>query len=118
MVFSKATVHFWTWTGLISTSLAFGITLIQEVFLETDWEEAAQARAARDERASQLQSEGLHCSCSTLYRITDGRCVFVVEAQTPEDQEAERQPSKRSSSPRRPLGGPQRIVCATAMTMR
>jgi hypothetical protein len=77
------------------------ITLIQEVFLETDWDEAAQARAARDQRASQLQAEGLNCSCSTLYRITDGRCVFLVEAQTPEDEAAERQPSRRSSSPRR-----------------
>jgi hypothetical protein len=80
----------------------FGINLIQEVFLESDWEEASQARAARDERASQLQAEGLTCSCSTLYRITDGRKVFLVEAQTPEDEAAERQPSKRSSSPRRP----------------
>jgi hypothetical protein len=78
-----------------------GIALIQEVFLETDWEEASSARAARDERASQLQAEGLTCSCSTLYRITDGRKVFLVEAQTPEDKEAERQPSKRSPSPRR-----------------
>jgi len=79
-----------------------GIALIQEVFLETDWEEASSARAARDERASQLQTEGLNCSCSTLYLITDGRKVFLLEALTPEDEEAERQPSKRSSSPRRP----------------
>jgi len=79
----------------------FGIALIQEVFLETDWEEASQARAARDERASQLQAEGLTCSCSTLYRITDGRQVFLVEAETPEDENAARQPSKRSPSPRR-----------------
>ena len=76
--------------------------MIQEVFLETDWDEAAQARAARDERASQLQAKGLNCSCSTLYRITDGRQVFLVEAQTPEDEEAERQSSKRSSAPRKP----------------
>jgi hypothetical protein len=75
--------------------------LIQEVFLESDWEEAAQARAARDERANQLQAKGLNCSCSTLYRITDGRKVFLVEAQTPEDEESERQSSKRSPSPRR-----------------
>lgn len=76
--------------------------MIQEVFLESDWEEAAQARAARDERATQLQAKGLNCSCITLYRITDGRKVFLVEAQTPEDEEAERQPSKRGSAPRKP----------------
>jgi RES domain-containing protein len=85
--------------------------LIQEVFLETDWDEAAQALAARDERASQLEAEGMTCSCTTLYRITDGRRVFLVEAQSPEDLEAERQPSRRNSSSRRPRKdkGPNKI---------
>jgi hypothetical protein len=51
------------------------------------------------------------CSCTTLYWITDGRRVFLVEAQSPEDLEAERQPSRRNSSSHRPRKdkGPHKI---------
>lgn len=75
--------------------------MIQEVFLETDWDEAAQARAARDERAAQLEAEGMTCSCATLYRITDGRKVFLVEAQSPKSAESERQSPRQRSASRR-----------------
>lgn len=77
------------------------MSLIQETFLETDWEEAEQARAARDQRAAQLEAQGLVCSCSTLYRVNDGYRVYLVEAQTPEAEEEARKPSKKSGS-RRP----------------
>jgi len=39
--------------------------LIQEVFLETDWDDVQQARAARDTRTSELQAEGLTSSALT-----------------------------------------------------
>ncbi|PSN17590.1 hypothetical protein C7271_16930 [filamentous cyanobacterium CCP5] len=78
------------------------MSLIQETFLETDWEEAEQAREARDQRAAQLEAQGLICSCSTLYRVNDGYRVFLVEAQTPEDEEESRKPPKKKSGSRRP----------------
>lgn len=76
--------------------------MIQEVFLETDWDDVQQARAARDARASELQAEGLTCTCSNLFRATDGRCVFLVEAEPPEPMERERTSSRPSSTSRRP----------------
>lgn len=74
------------------------MSLIQEVFVETDWEETHQARAARDERAAQLQAQGLMCSCTTLQRVTDGHYVFLVEAQEPEAMETEQKSTKGKPS--------------------
>lgn len=75
--------------------------MIQEVFLESDWENPEQARATRDARAAQLQAQGLTCSCSTLYRATDGCRVFTLKAQTPETQGVEHKPTKLKLSTRR-----------------
>ncbi|PSR16014.1 hypothetical protein C8255_20040 [filamentous cyanobacterium CCP3] len=76
--------------------------MIQEIFLESDWEEVEQAQAACDERASQLRAEGHTCTCTTLYRITDGRRVFLLEAQHPDALEPETKPSRRKPPSRRP----------------
>lgn len=75
---------------------------IQETFVETDWEEAAQARAARDQRAAQLQAQGWLCKCSTLYRITDGHRVFFLEAREPEQIEPLDQGPRKKAVPRQP----------------
>ena len=56
---------------------------IQETFLETDWEDEAAARQARDERAAQLQAQGFICICENLYNIAGYR-VFVLRATEPE----------------------------------
>ncbi|MFQ4138831.1 hypothetical protein PGN35_021205 [Nodosilinea sp. PGN35] len=77
------------------------MSLIQEIFLETDWEEVEQAQAACDERANQLRGEGHTCTCTTLYRITDGRRVFLLEAQHPDALEPESKPSRRKLPARR-----------------
>ncbi|HEY9877125.1 MAG TPA: hypothetical protein V6D29_01655 [Leptolyngbyaceae cyanobacterium] len=70
--------------------------LIQETFIETDWEEPTEAKAARDQRAAQLQAQGWLCECSTLYRITDGHRVFLLEAREPEQIEvADVRPRKK-----------------------
>lgn len=55
------------------------MSMTQEVFLETAWEDAEAARQARDDRAAQLQAQGLICTCETLATV-DGRLVFVVVA--------------------------------------
>jgi hypothetical protein len=52
---------------------------IQETFLETDWDDEASARAARDARATELQAQGLVCSCENLYNVMGYR-VFLLEA--------------------------------------
>lgn len=77
------------------------MSLIQEIFLETDWEEVEHAQAACDERATQLRAEGHDCTCTTLYRITDGRRVFLLEAQHPDSLEPENKPSRRKPPARR-----------------
>jgi hypothetical protein len=79
------------------------MSLIQEIFLETDWDDVEQARATRDERANQLRAEGYTCTCITLYRITDGRRVFLVEAQHPSTLEPDHKPSRRKPAARRSM---------------
>ena len=76
--------------------------LIQETFVETDWEEPIQAREARDQRAAQLQDQGWQCQCSTLYRVTDGRRVYLLEAREPEQIEVVDTRPKRKVAPRQP----------------
>jgi hypothetical protein len=53
---------------------------IQETFLELDWEDADEARQARDTRAEELQDQGLACVLENLYNAVDGRQVFTVTA--------------------------------------
>ncbi len=81
--------------------LSCRMSLIQEIFLETDWEDVEQAQAACDERAAELVAEGHNCTCTTLYRITDGRRVFLLEAQHPDTLEPEHRPSRRKPPSRR-----------------
>lgn len=76
--------------------------LIQETFVETDWEEPTQAKEARDQRAAQLQAQGWLCECSTLYRITDGHRVFFLEAREPEQIEVADVRPRKKVVPRQP----------------
>ncbi len=58
--------------------------MIEEVFVETCWEDEAIARQRRDARRAELEAMGLKCRSEDCYRITDWRWVFVVIAETPE----------------------------------
>lgn len=71
---------------------------IQEVFLETDWDDAAQARQKRDERILALQSTGLVCVGQDLYNILNGRRVFVLVASPPSVVEPSRDENSKSRS--------------------
>jgi hypothetical protein len=78
---------------------------VQEVFLETEWGDEDAARQARDNRASELQAQGLICNCENLYNV-DGYRVFLVEAteanldDTPSGRrERYSSPTKRSDRP-------------------
>jgi len=53
--------------------------MIEEVFIETTWEDASTARQRRDARSQELAAMGMECRCENLYTI-DGRSVFLVTA--------------------------------------
>lgn len=55
------------------------VVMIQEVFVETCWEEEAIARQRRDARRQELEATGMECQSEDLYTV-DGRRVFVVLA--------------------------------------
>lgn len=58
--------------------------MIEEVFVETCWEEEAIVRQRRDARRAELEAMGLKCRTEDCYRITDWRRVFVLIAEIPE----------------------------------
>ena len=78
------------------------MSLQTTVFLETTYETTQEARAARDAKAADLEAQGIVCHRSTLYRATDGRCIFLLEIEAPEPQERKSRSlrSNRSGSPR------------------
>lgn len=78
---------------------------LSEAFLPTDWDDCESMMAQRNQKAAQLRAQGLVCTCRTLYRITDGMPVYVVDVETPESEpdlrrerasRRERQPHPRS----------------------
>jgi len=58
---------------------------VTETFLETGWEDEAEARQARDDRAAVLTAQGFVCSCQDLWNVA-GQRVFLVEAAQPEPE--------------------------------
>lgn len=76
---------------------------ISEAFPALDWEELDLALAARDQKAAQFEAQGLVCTCRTLYRITDGMPVYVVDAAKPEP-EPDLRHVRREARPRRSSG--------------
>lgn len=57
--------------------------LIQEVFLELEWNDEAEARKARDQRAQELQQQGYLCVYENLFTVYGYR-VFLLKASLPE----------------------------------
>ena len=55
------------------------MTVIQEAYVESVWEEAEAVRQRRDARYAELQASGLECHREDLYTV-DLRRVFVVTA--------------------------------------
>jgi hypothetical protein len=53
------------------------MNVIQETFIESEWEDELSARAARDKRVQQLQAQGYVCSCLTLYNVFDQQVLFL-----------------------------------------
>ena len=72
----------WVQSNLAGREGSATMSMMQEVFLETTWEDAEAARQARDDRAAQLTAQGLVCTCETLATV-EGRLVFVVVATDP-----------------------------------
>jgi hypothetical protein len=60
------------------------MTVIAEAFSELEWGEPELAQEQRDLRLAQLEAQGLICRSELLYRVMDGRRVYVVTAESPE----------------------------------
>lgn len=81
------------------------MSMIEETFLEADWDDASAARTARDQRAAQLQELGFDCSCENLYTVF-GQRVFLLTADRPDPPVPNQaQPSEK---PRRSVPNPKR----------
>jgi hypothetical protein len=72
---------------------------LSEAFLPPAWDECEIAIAQRDQSAAQLRAQGWVCTCLTLYRVTDGMPVYVVDASSPNPDIR----GERSSRPARVL---------------
>ncbi|MDX2100807.1 MAG: hypothetical protein SFW36_23760 [Leptolyngbyaceae cyanobacterium bins.59] len=59
------------------------IILMEEVFREIDYEEATDARAARDRRLEELTAQGFSCACENLSTVY-GQRVYLVRVDEPD----------------------------------
>ena len=79
---------------------------INTTFPEIHYETPEAARAARDEQVARLEAKGVSCHRETLYRATDGRCVFVITIHDTEDIKREIPAPiarrERNNKPRKP----------------
>lgn len=84
--------------------------MIQEVFIESPWEDEDTTRQRRDERYGELAAAGLECRRENLYTV-DGRRVFLVTA-TPVEEEAPAVQTTREkpTAPRLRTGRPVRRI--------
>ena len=75
---------------------------LTEAFVPTHWDECETMMAQCHQKAAQLSAQGLVCTCSTLYRITDGMPIYVVDVATPEsDSDLRRmRPPRQERQPR------------------
>jgi hypothetical protein len=73
--------------------------LIQEVFLELEWNDEAEAQQARDHRAAELQQQGYICVYENLFTVY-GHRVFLLKASFPEPVDASPVAKERSLVPR------------------
>jgi hypothetical protein len=58
------------------------MSVIEEVFMETDWDEGVNARQLRDQRMLELQEQGMICTSENLYNV-QGQRVFILVASPP-----------------------------------
>jgi hypothetical protein len=84
-------------------------SLIEEAYAQQDWDDTT-ARQQRDQRVEELQGQGYHCTCITLYRVNDGMPVYWFSAELPSRLE---QTSERPSKPPVSKGKPRRRVSST-----
>ena len=54
--------------------------MIQETFLEAEWDDAITARRERDARLTELQAQGFECKCEDLVNLMTNQRVFTLEA--------------------------------------
>lgn len=80
---------------------------LSEAFVPTHWDECGTMMAQCHQKAAQLSAQGLDCTCSTLYRITDGMPIYVVDVATPESEsDLRRARTPRQERPSQPRSRP------------
>ncbi|MBD3886868.1 hypothetical protein IFO70_35130 [Phormidium tenue FACHB-886] len=78
--------------------------MLQEVFLESDWEDAAHARQRRDARMEELQIQGLLCTAENLWNVQGYRVYLVVATRDAPDI-AQDSPRRERSQPQGDAAG-------------
>lgn len=73
-----------------------------ELFLEQDWDDAEQARQKRDERLTELTSQGLECKAELLYNAVSGKRIYTINVLTPAQPESDRADSSKPIASNRP----------------
>lgn len=74
-----------------------GTIVIQEIFIESTWEDAAMAQQRRDERYREWEAAGMDCQRENLY-TADGRRVFLVTAEPVEPELSPEEISREKSA--------------------
>ncbi|MBD3885682.1 hypothetical protein IFO70_28630 [Phormidium tenue FACHB-886] len=82
--------------------------MLQEVFLENDWEDAAHARQCRDARIEELQTQGFVCSAENLWTVQGYRVYLLVATRDAPDIAQASPRRERSQQQGDPAGRPVR----------
>ena len=81
--------------------------MLQEVFIESDWEDALVARSQRDCRIAELQTQGLICTAENLWNVQGYRVYLLVAlpdvAEVIPETSIRRERSERKASSKRPV---------------
>jgi len=84
--------------------------MIQEVFIETPWEDESLTRERRDKRCEELTAAGLDCHRENLYTVDGRRVYLVIAASAEEDTPKSAAPREKASAPRLRSGRPVRRI--------
>ncbi|WP_287127550.1 hypothetical protein [Candidatus Cyanaurora vandensis] len=75
-----------------------------EIFLEKDYEEETEARAARDQRKQELEQQGLICLAQDCISVVSGWMVYLLQVVPEETPAGERSPRPRAGRSRSRAG--------------
>ena len=88
--------------------------MLQEVFIESDWEDALVARSQRDSRMAELRNERMVCTAENLWNVQGYRVYLLVALPDvaeviPEASIRRERPGREGSSKRPVRRSPSRV---------